>query len=95
MDPEAEGVIVLLKLSGFGDEIAEDFTTQLQEMRKMDLNFIALRNLWGVNILNLSAAQAKRARDLLREYGMGVSEIGSPLGKVLITSSWKKEWQRY
>ena len=85
----------MLKLSGFGDEITSDFEGQLQEMRKIGLNHIALRNLWDVNILDLSDEQKKQAKDLLRQYGMGVSEIGSPLGKVLITSSWKKEWQRF
>lgn len=85
----------MLKLSGFGDEIAADFETQLREMRKMNLNHIALRNLWGTNILDLNMRQKKTARDLLRKYGMGVSEIGSPLGKVPITSSWPNEWKRY
>ncbi len=85
----------MLKLSGFGDEIVEDFEGQLREMRKMNLNHIALRNLWGVNILDLNANQKTKARNLLRKYGMGVSEIGTPLGKVMITSSWKKEWTRY
>ena len=87
--------MALLKLSGFGDEIAEDFESQLSEMRSMDLNHIALRNLWGTNILDLSPQQKKKARDLLRDHGMGVSEIGSPLGKVKINSGWKKEWQRF
>lgn len=87
--------MALVKVSGFGDEIHADFEVQLKEMRAMDLNYIALRNLWGTNILDLSPSQKKRARLLLREQGMGVSEIGSPLGKVLINSSWKKEWQRY
>ncbi|MDX9754488.1 MAG: Gfo/Idh/MocA family oxidoreductase [bacterium] len=85
----------MLKLSGFGDEITPDFEGQLIEMRKMGLNHIALRNLWNTNILDLNANQKKEARYQLRKYGMGVSEIGSPLGKVLITSTWKKEWERY
>ena len=85
----------MLKLSGFGDEIAEDFETQLSEMRKMGLNHIAPRNLWGTNILDLTRAQKKRAKDLLRKHGMGVSEIGSPIGKVLITGSWEEEWKRF
>ncbi|MGI6458293.1 MAG: Gfo/Idh/MocA family protein [bacterium] len=85
----------MLKLSGFGDEIAENFETQLKEMRKLDLNYIALRNLWGTNILDLNPSQKKKARELLRNYGMGVSEIGSPLGKIPINSPWKKEWERY
>ncbi|MBD3265976.1 TIM barrel protein, partial [bacterium] len=85
----------MLKLSGFGDEITPDFEGQLQEMRKMGLNHIALRNLWGTNVLDLSPKQKKKARDLLRQHGMGVSEIGSPLGKVQINSSWKQEWERY
>ncbi len=85
----------MLKISGFGDEIAKDFETQLEEMRNMNLNYIALRNLWGTNILDLNAKQKTRARNLLREHGMGVSEIGSPLGKIQINSSWKKEWERY
>lgn len=86
---------MLLKISGFGDEIAEDFETQLREMRGMDINYIALRNLWGTNILKLSDEQKENARKLLREYGMGVSEIGSPLGKVQIGSPWEEEWARY
>ncbi len=85
----------MLKLSGFGDEIAPDFETQLRELRAMDVNFIALRNLWGTNILNLDSKQKENARGLLRRYGMGVSEIGSPLGKVQIADSWKDEWARY
>lgn len=85
----------MLKLSGFGDEIAADFETQLAEMRKMGLNYIALRNLWGTNVLSLDAKQRDRARKLLRKHGMGISEIGSPLGKVLITGDWKEEWARY
>lgn len=84
-----------IKLSGFGDEIAPEFEIQLAEMRKMSINFIALRNLWGTNILKLDDKQKKRARALLREHGMGVSEIGSPIGKTLITDSWDEEWARY
>lgn len=85
----------MLKLSGFGDEIAEDFETQLREMRRMDINFIALRNLWGTNILKLDEKQRQKARELLRKHGMGVSEIGSPLGKVLVTGSWTEERARF
>lgn len=85
----------MVKLSGFGDEIAKDFEDQLREMRKMDINFIALRNLWGVNVLNLSVRQKLKARMLLRQYGMGLSEIATPLGKVLITDNWEEEWARY
>ncbi len=85
----------MLKISGFGDEIVEDFEGQLSHMRDMNLNYIALRNLWGTNILDLNPKQKKTAKELLRDYGMGVSEIGSPIGKVSITSSWKKEWARF
>jgi predicted dehydrogenase/sugar phosphate isomerase/epimerase len=85
----------MLKISGFGDEIAKEFETQLLEMRKMNLNYIALRNLWGTNILDLNPKQKTRAKNLLREFGMGVSEIGSPLGKIQINDSWEKEWERY
>ncbi len=85
----------MLKLSGFGDEIDADFEVQLRELRKMDINFIALRNLWGTNILDLSEEQKQKAKALLRHHGVGVSEVGSPLGKVLITDSWEKEWARY
>jgi|GEM_PF-31514 len=87
--------MALLKLSGFGDEIAEDFEAQLGALRAMDLNFIALRNLWGVNVLDLAPRQVRRARALLRRYGVGVSEIASPVGKVRIDSPWAPEWRRF
>lgn len=71
-------------LSGFADEIDDDFETQLKLVQELGMHFIEFRSAWGTNILDLDEAQLARAEALLAEYGIGVSSIGSPIGKIFI-----------
>ncbi|HQO35493.1 MAG TPA: TIM barrel protein, partial [bacterium] len=85
----------MIRLSGFGDEITSDFEGQLRHLVEMKVNFIEPRGLWGTGILDLSAEQQERARAALRQYGVGISAIGSPIGKVPITDPAEKEIARF
>lgn len=72
-------------LSGFADEISPDLDEQVALVTDLGLRYIELRSAWDVNILDLDAAQLRRVRDTLDDAGLGVSSIGSPIGKIAIT----------
>ncbi|ROR83566.1 Sugar phosphate isomerase/epimerase [Plantibacter flavus] len=69
-------------LSGFGDEIDADPTTQIAVLEALGASHIEVRSAWGVNIIDLDADQLARLGAQLQQSGMGVSAIGSPIGKV-------------
>ena len=69
-------------LSGFGDEIDADPTTQVAVLEALGASHIEVRSARGVNIIDLDADQLARLGAQLQQSGMGVSAIGSPIGKV-------------
>lgn len=69
-------------LSGFADEIADELDTQIALVTDLGLRFIELRSAWGVNVLDLDDDQLQRVKDSLDAAGLGVSSIGSPIGKI-------------
>jgi len=81
-------------LSGFSDEIADDFTTQCQVVAGLGLKYIEIRSAWGTNILDLDADQLATVRQTLADYGLQVSSIGSPIGKIKITDEFGPHLER-
>ena len=71
-------------LSGFSDEISPDFETQCALVSQLGLTHLELRSAWGTGVLDLSEAQLQQAKQLLDSYGLAVSSIGSPIGKIRI-----------
>ncbi len=71
-------------LSGFTDEIADDFTQQCTVAAGLGLRYIEFRSAWGINILDLDSVQLERARQILAEHDLAVSSIGSPIGKIYV-----------
>lgn len=74
-----------LMISGFSDEISSDFNTQLEVVSNLGMNFISLRGIDGKNIGDFSVAEVnEQVLPRLKKTGIGVSSIGSPIGKVFI-----------
>lgn len=71
-------------LSGFADEIDPDLATQCAVLNQLGIRFIELRSAWDVNVLDVTDEQVADARRILTEHGLGVSSIGSPIGKINI-----------
>ena len=69
-------------LSAFADEYSPDFTEQLVGLRKFDIEYIEVRGIDGKNVSTLTKNEVQEAKSKLREYGISVSAIGSPIGKV-------------
>lgn len=76
-------------LTGFADEIGDDFAEQLALLRELDVKYLEFRSAWGRNILQLDADELARAKQMLDEAGIGVSSIGSPIGKILVTDDFE------
>lgn len=71
-------------LSAFGDEIADDFETQLQCLNDLDIPRLELRAAWGQNVSRLDDAQVMRIKALCAAHNITVSCLGSPIGKTPI-----------
>ena len=76
-------------LSGFIDEISEDFAEQCEVAAGLGLRYVELRKAWGINILDLDADQLERVKELLADHGLAVSSIGSPIGKIFIDEDFE------
>ena len=69
-------------LSAFADECAESTEEQLRAMRHHGIDYVEVRHLDGKNVSILSEGELRDARRLFDLFGVGVSAIGSPLGKI-------------
>lgn len=74
----------MYKISCFADEISPRLDQQLDEMEKLNVKWMSLRSVDDVNVLQLSDARVDEIAHALKERGMGVSSIGSPIGKTQI-----------
>ena len=69
-------------LSAFSDEYAVPFEKQLLAMRELGVENIELRTVDGKNVSALTEAEVLEAKHKLEHYGISVSAIGSPIGKI-------------
>lgn len=71
----------MFTISAFGDEIADDFETQLTILNDLAIPGLDLRGAWGKNVLQLDDDEAARAKQLCDEHEITVQCVGSPVGK--------------
>lgn len=69
-------------LSAFADEVSSDFTKQLDYLKSRSIAFIEPRNIDGTGVAALTLDMARQAKKKLDAYQIGVSSIGSPIGKI-------------
>jgi len=81
-------------LSGFADEISPDLTEQCEVASGLGLKYIEVRSAWDVNILDLSPDQLATMKKTLSTYGIRVSSIGSPIGKIFIDEDFGPHLER-
>ena len=74
--------MVNLKLSAFSDEYADGFTEQLEGMHRFGIGHIELRHADKKNVSVLTSSEVSEIKKKLDGFGIGVSAIGSPLGKI-------------
>ena len=75
----------MIKLAAFADESDPSFEGQISALKRNKIEYIELRGLDGVNVSNVTEESAKEYAARLKEAGIKVWSIGSPIGKVKIT----------
>lgn len=75
-------------LSGFSDEIAPEFDKQLETIKEFGISHIELRAADGINVSDLTEEKVKEIKAKLTAAGIGVSSIGSPIGKIGIAEEF-------
>ena len=81
-------------LSGFSDEISDDFDEQCRVAGGLGLKYLEVRSAWGTNILDLDQSQLDEVRDILSRHDLRVSSIGSPIGKIFIDEAFPPHLDR-
>jgi sugar phosphate isomerase/epimerase len=78
----------MFTLSAFADEISPDPREQVAVLKQSRVRFIEFRSIHKTNVLMLSDEQVREFKRLLDGEGVGLSAIGSPLGKVAIDADF-------
>ena len=85
----------MLRLSAFADEIAPQLPEQIRVCRECGITHFELRTVEGINVLDFGDALRQEIRAQLRENGLGVHAIASPIGKVKISDPWPAHFDRF
>lgn len=72
-------------ISAFADEYASDFEEQLSALNRLGVDYVEPRALLGKNVSDLTREEVKTAAKMLKSHGVGVSSVGSPIGKVKLS----------
>ena len=72
-------------ISGFSDEISANFDEQLATVKKLGMTHISLRAADGKGIADYTPDEIRtQIKPRLESAGIGVSSLGSPIGKVFV-----------
>lgn len=72
----------MIRLCAFADEAAATLAEQIAALKENGVSLIEVRGIDGKNVAQLTREEARHYARLLRDSGIDVFSIGSPLGKV-------------
>ena len=85
----------MAKLSAFADEVCESFADQVGFLVSEGIGWIEPRFVDGINIMDLSKGELVNMKMILRDNGIRVSAIGSPIGKVRLDEDFEKHLDKF
>lgn len=80
-------------LSGFADEYSANFDEQLKGFKSLGIKNIELRFVDGENVSVLSEKKVEEIKKKLKNSQIGVSAIGSPIGKISLEDNFDQHLQ--
>lgn len=75
-------------LSAFADEYSPEIDKQIEGLKKTGINYMEIRNVDGTNIADITPEKAEEVHAKLKAAGIGLSAIGSPIGKIKLTDDF-------
>ncbi len=85
----------MVKFSAFADEVTDNFAGQVQFLVSHKVNFIEIRFVNQKNVMNLSPRELHDVKQMLDDHGIGVSAIGSPIGKIKIDQPFLEHLEKF
>ncbi len=85
----------MAQLSAFADEVASDFIEQIKFLDTENVRFLEIRFLNRKNIMDLSKPELKETKQILNDHGIGISAIGSPIGKVKLDEPFEPHLDKF
>lgn len=77
-------------ISGFSDEISPVVTEQFEHLNKLGIEYFEPRGIDEKNISEMNDEDVKVLKEKMKKYGIKVSSIGSPIGKIKITDDFEE-----
>jgi len=85
----------MARLSAFADEVVDDFRGQVEFLAKEKVGYIEPRFVDKKNLMDLNPKELAEVRQLIRDHGLKVSAIGSPIGKVRLDQPFKPHLDKF
>jgi len=85
----------MAKLSAFADEVSESFSEQVKYLSKENIGYIEARFVNKKNIMDLTKDELDEAKKMIQDYGLKVSAIGSPIGKVKLDEPFRQHLDKF
>lgn len=81
--------------AAFADESSNDFAGQVDALCRNGYQFLEIRGVDGRNVTQLTVSEAKEYDRILRDHGLRVRSVGSPIGKIKITDDFDDHMELY
>ncbi len=81
-------------LSAFADEYSPELNKQVEMLKEHGVPMIEPRFIDGKNISDFTEEEAKELRAVLDKNGIGVSSIGSPIGKIELDEDFEAHLEK-
>ena len=75
-----------VRLSAFSDEAGVSLREQIDALHRNNIALTELRSVDKINVAELTLESAKSIHSTLKSEGIGLSAVGSPMGKVKIST---------
>lgn len=82
-------------ISGFADEIDQSLDKQIKLLNQLHINYVEFRSANGKGVADYKEEEACEVAKQLKENGICVSAIGSPIGKISITDPFEPHMERF
>lgn len=81
-------------ISGFSDEIDSNTILQFEHLNKLGIEYFEPRGVDGKSIVELNDEEVAILKEKMDKYGIKVSSIGSPIGKINITDDFDEHMKK-
>ncbi len=85
----------MFTLSAFADEISADPREQVAALKASRVRFIEFRSIHKINVLALADEPIREFKTVLDGEGIGLSAIGSPIGKIAVDAPFEPHLDKF